>query len=90
MAIMKMENTLDHKVDDTCVSHKLLYLKLMITILRIIDKAKVHLETVASERSLYWNACKSSRDSLKTMFTAAADVFQPPPPSYFYPLRVTR
>jgi len=54
----------------------------MITISQIIDKAKVHLETVTSERSLYRSACKSSRDSLKTMFTAA-DVFQPPSPSSF-------
>ena len=57
---------------------------LMIFCSQIIDEAKVHLETVTMERSLYWNACKSSRDTLKAVFTAQ-DLLQPPSPSSYSP-----
>ena len=36
------------------------------------------------ERSLYCNACKSSRETLKAAFTEA-DLFQPPPPLSYSP-----
>ena len=59
-------------------------LKLMITFIQTIDKAKDHLEIVTTERSLYRDACKSSREALKAAFTEG-DLFQPPPPLSYSP-----
>ena len=39
----------------------------MITFIQTIDEAKNHLENATRERSLYCNACKSSRETLKQL-----------------------
>jgi len=54
----------------------------MITFTQIIDEAKAHLQTVTTERSLYRSVCKSSRETLKSVFSEA-DLFQPPSPSSY-------
>jgi len=56
--------------------------KIMITFKQIIDKAKAHLQTVTTERSLYRSVCKSSRETLKSVFSEA-NLFQPPSPSSY-------
>ena len=64
-------------------------IKYILTVLRkqALDTAKQHMKTVEIERNAYREACKLSREKLKTIFTNPDGVLEPPPPSSYIPPR---
>ena len=85
VAIMKMANNTDDEKEQVCYQppHSIH----LLGIIQVISAAKTHLDVVKQERSLYRDACKSSRENLKSTFTTADGTLQPPGPTSITPPR---
>ena len=52
---------------------------------QVLSLAKLHLDLVTQERSVYRDVCKTSWENLKFLFTTAEGTFQPPCPASYTP-----